>query len=127
MAKTDTASNRRMSFLILLGPFELLRAFRLEPKAKMTGRVAVREARSYFGTVLGGNVRGNGLRTFHESNRANGETEKSEEEKERLEARGGIEPPIMVLQTIALPLGYRATGRKSCQFSVISCQLKKKQ
>jgi hypothetical protein len=28
-----------------------------------------------------------------------------------LEARGGIEPPIMVLQTIALPLGDRATGR----------------
>jgi hypothetical protein len=29
-----------------------------------------------------------------------------------LEARGGIEPPIMVLQTIALPLGDRATGLK---------------
>jgi hypothetical protein len=29
-----------------------------------------------------------------------------------LEARGGIEPPIMVLQTIALPLGDRATGRE---------------
>ncbi len=27
----------------------------------------------------------------------------------KLEARGGIEPPIMVLQTIALPLGDRAT------------------
>ena len=27
-----------------------------------------------------------------------------------LEARGGIEPPIMVLQTIALPLGDRAAG-----------------
>ncbi len=26
-----------------------------------------------------------------------------------LEARGGIEPPMMVLQTIALPLGDRAT------------------
>jgi hypothetical protein len=25
-----------------------------------------------------------------------------------LEARGGIEPPIKVLQTFALPLGYRA-------------------
>ena len=46
-------------------------------------------------------------------------------EKE-LEARGGIEPPIMVLQTIALPLGDRATG-ESCQFSVIRCQSKKKQ
>src|SRR5258708_23703718 len=44
------------------------------------------------------------------------------EEEEILEARGGIEPPIMVLQTIALPLGDRATGRKSCQFSVISHQ-----
>jgi hypothetical protein len=39
-----------------------------------------------------------------------------------LEARGGIEPPIMVLQTIALPLGDRAAGLKSCQFSVISYQ-----
>ncbi len=29
-----------------------------------------------------------------------------------LEARGGIEPPIMVLQTIALPLGDRATEPK---------------
>ncbi len=28
-----------------------------------------------------------------------------------MEARGGIEPPIMVLQTIALPLGDRATER----------------
>ncbi len=27
-----------------------------------------------------------------------------------MEARGGIEPPIKVLQTYALPLGYRATG-----------------
>jgi hypothetical protein len=25
-----------------------------------------------------------------------------------LEARGGIEPPIRVLQTLALPLGHRA-------------------
>ena len=31
---------------------------------------------------------------------------------EDLEARGGIEPPIMVLQTIALPLGDRATEPK---------------
>ena len=29
-------------------------------------------------------------------------------ERKILEARGGIEPPIMALQTIALPLGYRA-------------------
>ena len=29
----------------------------------------------------------------------------------------------MVLQTIALPLGDRATGLKSCQFSVLSNQL----
>ena len=28
---------------------------------------------------------------------------------EKLEARGGIEPPIRVLQTHALPLGYRAS------------------
>ncbi len=48
------------------------------------------------------------------------------EEEKILEARGGIEPPIMVLQTIALPLGYRATGRKSCQCSMISCQAEKK-
>ena len=26
-----------------------------------------------------------------------------------MEARGGIEPPMRVLQTLALPLGYRAT------------------
>jgi len=32
----------------------------------------------------------------------------------------------LVLQTIALPLGDRATGLKSCQFSVISCQSEKK-
>ena len=43
-------------------------------------------------------------------------------ERKILEARGGIEPPIMVLQTIALPLGDRATGLKSCQFSVLSSQ-----
>jgi hypothetical protein len=29
--------------------------------------------------------------------------------EELLEARGGIEPPIRVLQTLALPLGHRAT------------------
>jgi hypothetical protein len=29
-----------------------------------------------------------------------------------LEARGGIEPPVKVLQTYALPLGYRATEAK---------------
>ena len=46
-------------------------------------------------------------------------------ESKILEARGGIEPPIMVLQTIALPLGDRATGLKSCQFSVISYQSQK--
>ena len=47
-------------------------------------------------------------------------------EKKILEARGGIEPPIMVLQTIALPLGDRATALRSCQFSVISGQLIRK-
>jgi hypothetical protein len=31
------------------------------------------------------------------------------ENREILEARGGIEPPMKVLQTFALPLGYRAT------------------
>jgi hypothetical protein len=30
--------------------------------------------------------------------------------KEVLEARGGVEPPIKVLQTFALPLGDRASG-----------------
>ena len=47
---------------------------------------------------------------------------KSPTENGRLEARGGIEPPIMVLQTIALPLGDRATGLKvvSSQQSAIS-------
>lgn len=30
--------------------------------------------------------------------------------KKEMEARGGIEPPMMVLQTIALPLGDRAPG-----------------
>ena len=29
-----------------------------------------------------------------------------------MEARGGIEPPITVLQTIALPLGDRAFARR---------------
>src|SRR6266852_2951236 len=46
---------------------------------------------------------------------------------ENLEARGGIEPPIMVLQTIALPLGDRATGQVSFRFSIISFQFKKEQ
>src|SRR5260370_8252067 len=66
-------------------------------------RVAVRGARSYFGTVSRGNVRENGIRTFHESNRANGEAVKSEEGKRRLEPGGGSEPPAMVLHTMALP------------------------
>jgi hypothetical protein len=34
---------------------------------------------------------------------------KTKKAKKVLEARGGIEPPIKVLQTFALPLGYRAT------------------
>jgi hypothetical protein len=37
-----------------------------------------------------------------------------------LEARGGIEPPIKVLQTFALPLGDRATGGR--KLSVVSYQ-----
>src|SRR6516164_7760954 len=32
-----------------------------------------------------------------------------------LEARGGIEPPIEVLQTSALPLGYRASWEKQAR------------
>src|ERR1700681_4914931 len=47
-------------------------------------------------------------------------------ERKILEARGGIEPPIMVLQTIALPLGDRATGLNGFQLSVFSCQSEKK-
>jgi hypothetical protein len=33
--------------------------------------------------------------------------------EENLEARGGIEPPVKVLQTFALPLGHRAGKLKS--------------
>jgi hypothetical protein len=33
--------------------------------------------------------------------------------QENLEARGGIEPPVKVLQTFALPLGHRAGNIKS--------------
>jgi hypothetical protein len=33
--------------------------------------------------------------------------------RKKLEARGGIEPPIKVLQTFALPLGDRALSTKS--------------
>jgi hypothetical protein len=33
--------------------------------------------------------------------------------REKLEARGGIEPPIKVLQTFALPLGDRAPSMRS--------------
>jgi len=33
------------------------------------------------------------------------------ETRDDLEARGGIEPPVKVLQTYALPLGYRALLR----------------
>jgi hypothetical protein len=40
--------------------------------------------------------------------------------KRELEARGGIEPPIMVLQTIALPLGDRALDKAGCQLLVLS-------
>jgi hypothetical protein len=35
---------------------------------------------------------------------------KRNEGRDNLEARGGIEPPIKVLQTFALPLGDRAPG-----------------
>jgi hypothetical protein len=33
--------------------------------------------------------------------------------KKSLEARGGIEPPMKVLQTFALPLGDRASARRA--------------
>jgi hypothetical protein len=42
------------------------------------------------------------LRTRHSPNRQRAPPELE------LEARGGIEPPIKVLQTLAFPLGYRA-------------------
>jgi hypothetical protein len=35
----------------------------------------------------------------------------------KLEARGGIEPPIKVLQTFALPLGDRAPGQNQNVFT----------
>jgi hypothetical protein len=57
MAKTDSAKNRKMSFFIGLSPFGLFRAFRLEPKAKMTGRGAVRGAHlilERFGEAMAG-------------------------------------------------------------------------
>jgi hypothetical protein len=38
-------------------------------------------------------------------------------EEKILEARGGVEPPMMVLQTIALPLGYRARAKKLSVFN----------
>jgi hypothetical protein len=34
-----------------------------------------------------------------------------------LEARGGIEPPMKVLQTFALPLGYRATDSEEMEIA----------
>jgi hypothetical protein len=42
-----------------------------------------------------------------------GEAKERERGWEGLEARGGIEPPIKVLQTFALPLGDRADENKS--------------
>jgi hypothetical protein len=39
-----------------------------------------------------------------------------------LEARGGIEPPIKVLQTFALPLGDRAAEIESRRESVSSLE-----
>jgi hypothetical protein len=38
--------------------------------------------------------------------------------EEKLEARGGIEPPIKVLQTFALPLGDRASMQKLFSFDL---------
>ena len=57
------------------------------------------------------------------------------EVKTKLEARGGIEPPIMVLQTIALPLGDRATGLEDLMrgedgkevFALSSCSILQQQ
>ena len=37
------------------------------------------------------------------------------EDEDNLEARGGIEPPIKVLQTFALPLGDRAPGTNAVE------------
>ena len=42
---------------------------------------------------------------------------------EGMEARGGIEPPIKVLQTYALPLGYRAPGNQATSISNDSTQI----
>ena len=42
--------------------------------------------------------------------RFHGKREKYKPGRQDLEARGGIEPPIKVLQTFALPLGDRASG-----------------
>ena len=42
--------------------------------------------------------------------------------QEILEARGGIEPPVKVLQTFALPLGYRAPHRnRSRESDLLPC------
>ncbi len=38
-------------------------------------------------------------------------SKRKSKEEDKLEARGGIEPPIKVLQTFALPLGYRAVRK----------------
>ena len=43
------------------------------------------------------------------------------EGRDNLEARGGIEPPIKVLQTFALPLGDRAPGTNAVESN---CNLK---
>jgi hypothetical protein len=40
-----------------------------------------------------------------------------------MEARGGIEPPIKVLQTYALPLGDRATGLRQKQIIASEAQV----
>jgi hypothetical protein len=68
----------------------------LEPRAKRTAGKPFAGS-SYFGMVGGGDGRGKGQGVFHESNRR-GERRAG---GGKLEARGGIEPPIMVLQTMS--------------------------
>src|SRR5258706_90702 len=107
MAKMARARNKKMSFFIRLGPFGVLKAFRLEPNAKKAGRGGVGGAVLLFWRRVGG---GGGGKGFGDVQGEQG-GEKIEERGKGWGARGGMKPPIMVLQTIALPLGDRAFGR----------------
>jgi hypothetical protein len=63
-----------------------------------------------------------GIRSYSRSAPGRGEQEgrhhpnfcSARRSQEALEARGGIEPPIKVLQTFALPLGDRALTPTAC-------------